>query len=591
MGLFQQAVKTYDFLESIHKVGIYTAEEREPLAPIGHTVAGADIEITVDKNGGFIGAKKLGEKNNGKKIIIPVTMSSLGRSGTKSPPHPLCDKLSYMVSRNENKYSNYIELLKQWADSEKYTDERVQAVLKYIENGTIEKDLVDTGIIKADKIGKDDSFICWSVLGIEESGSVYVGSLLKKYEQFFLETNDHADSDICFVTGEKEAKVSKHPGVKGMLRIISFKDDGNFVHTGRFCNNDQALAVSLVASQKAHNVIKWLIANGSVGAERSFVCWNPNGKKVSQPALPFLNGSKEKYIWENYKSELKNLLEKRKTELGETEDVLIAAFDSATPGRMAVTYYNELKASDYLERLEYWDETCCWYDNRWGTKSPDLYNIIKYAFGYQRGNDDNSKVEVDADIVGQHMQRLINCRVDKDRIPPDIKNNLVNKAERLQLYNKKNKDSLLFTACAVIRKYKIDYEKEEYQMALETEKKDRSYQYGRLLAVLEKIEKDTYDSEKDRTTNALRMQSVFVKRPAYAARIITEQLKNAYYPKLSPAARTYYGKLIGQIMEIISEFGDEEFNKPLTETYLLGYYLQQNALYKKNNNDEEREEN
>ena len=126
-------------------------------------------------------------------------------------------------------------------------------------------------------------------------------------------------------------------------------------------------------------------------------------------------------------------------------------------------------------------------------------------------------------------------------------------------------------------------------MALETEKKDRSYQYGRLLAVLEKIEKDTYDNENNRTTNAMRMQSVFVKRPAYAAKAIIEQLKNAYYPKLSFPARTYYDKLIGQIMEVISECNESEFNKPLAETYLLGYYLQQNSLYSKKDNKESEE--
>ena len=38
-------------------------------------------------------------------------------------------------------------------------------------------------------------------------------------------------------------------------------------------------------------------------------------------------------------------------------------------------------------------------------------------------------------------------------------------------------------------------------------------------------------------------------------------------------------------MEVISTFPDEEWNKPLGDTYLMGYYLQRNALYTKNNND------
>ena len=589
MGLFQQAVKTYDVLRKTKD-----RNDVEPLAPIGHIIAQAKIEISVDKDGNFRTANPYEEK-----IVIPVTEASSGRTSAPAP-HPFYESISYLSGKDEKKFSLYTEQLQKWAESE-YTDEQINAVLKYVQKKSIVNDLNEAGLLKSDEKGNiknEKDLIYWNVVGLENNTN---RSLQEKYEQYYLHQKADRDTTVCYITGEKTPAAQQHlKGVvsfNGNAKIISANDTSNFTYRGRFANSEQAVSVGYIASQKAHNALKWLAANeGVTFGKRTFICWNPNGKII--PVSPFRrfrpqkeNSQEEKYEREYYKKELIALLEKCKKDLGDNEDVVIVSFEAATNGRLSVTYYNELKASDYLERLEYWDETCCWYDNRWGTKSPDLYNIIKYAFGYQRGSDENSKVEVDADIVGQHMQRLINCRVDKGRIPSDIKNNLVNKAERLLLYNKKNKDSLLFTACAVIRKYKIDYEKEEYQMALETEKKDRSYQYGRLLAVLEKIEQDTYDSEKDRTTNALRMQSVFVKRPAYAARIITEQLKNAYYPKLSPAARTYYDKLIGQIMEIISEFGDEEFNKPLTETYLLGYYLQQNALYKKNNKDEEREEN
>lgn len=51
-----------------------------------------------------------------------------------------------------------------------------------------------------------------------------------------------------------------------------------------------------------------------------------------------------------------------------------------------------------------------------------------------------------------------------------------------------------------------------------------------------------------------------------------------------------YEKLIGEIMAVISEFPDNEYNKPLSETYLLGYYLQKNSLYAKKENDTENTE-
>ena len=583
MGLLQQAVKTYDFLESQGKVGKYEAE-REPLAPIGHIIASAKIEITLDENGKFVTAQSVDEK-----IIIPVTEESSGRTSAPAP-HPLCDNLSYLSGSDEKKFTLYVEQLQKWVDSE-YGDPMLKTVLNYVKGKTITNDLIVSGVAKCDengsiKGGKD--IICWRI----GNNRLCEGEILKKYTNYYLNEKPD-DLVICYITGDKTVSASQHlKGVvsyNGNAKLISANDSANFTYRGRFTQSEQAVSIGYDVSQKAHNTLKWLSSNeGFSKSSRRFICWCPNGKEV--PKLQdSLHRGKKIHIWVDYRNELQRLLESYKTNLTDTDDVVIAAFDAATNGRLSVSYYNELKGSDFLDRLKYWDETCCWYDNRWGISSPNLYSIVQYTFGYQRGSEEISKIEVDDDIIGQNMQRLIKCRADKGKIPRDIVKNIVNKAERLHLYNKKNRSELLFTACALIRKYFIDYKKEECEMALETEKKDRSYQYGRLLAVLEKIEKDTYDNENNRTTNAMRMQSVFVKRPAYAAKVIIEQLKNAYYPKLSFSARTYYDKLIGQIMEVISECDESEFNKPLAETYLLGYYLQQNSLYSKKDNKESEE--
>lgn len=127
-------------------------------------------------------------------------------------------------------------------------------------------------------------------------------------------------------------------------------------------------------------------------------------------------------------------------------------------------------------------------------------------------------------------------------------------------------------------------------MALEPTKKDRSYQYGRLLAIMEKAEDDVLKKiGENRETNAIKMQPVFVQRPAFATKNILEQLKKSYYPKLSEGSRIYYEKLIGEIMEVISECPESDFNKSLSETYLLGYYLQKNELYNKHDKNKENE--
>ena len=93
----------------------------------------------------------------------------------------------------------------------------------------------------------------------------------------------------------------------------------------------------------------------------------------------------------------------------------------------------------------------------------------------------------------QQVQRLLSCRVDKGKMPADIARAAAETASNLQIIPDAGiREMVLFTACAVLRKYHYDRYQEEWKMALEADKKDISYQYGRLLAVFEKIERDTY---------------------------------------------------------------------------------------------------
>ena len=287
-----------------------------------------------------------------------------------------------------------------------------------------------------------------------------------------------------------------------------------------------------------------------------------------------------------YKDELRDVLNSRKADLKLSDGVVLAAFDAATTGRLALTYYNELQAHDFLERLHDWDASCCWPHWKFGIQSPTLRSIIDCAFGIQR----DKWMETDDRVLRQQMQRLIACRVDRALIGADIVKALSDRASRPMAYDHNIWENILFTACAVIRKYRTDRFKEEWNMALEPEKKDRSYQFGRLLAVMEKAERDTYDSSEGREPNAIRLQSIFCQRPMSTADNLEKQLERAYFPRLKPGSRIWYKNLMGQIMGIISEFPQEEWNKPLDNTYLMGYYLQRSALYTKKT-DNEMEEN
>ncbi len=592
MGLLQKAIETYDAMEGL--AGIYETG-KEPLAPIGHIVTKAQIEITIDAQGRFVEAKAA-EKD--MKIIIPVTEESAGR--TSSPAaHALCEQLGYLLGLDQEKLALYTQQLERWVQSDA-AHPKAAAVLRYVSSGSMYADLNAAGLLTLQdgKLKNEKDLVCWRVVGLgADSGPVWTDvSLMRAYSTYYLRQKQR-EAQLCMLTGEQTAITWQHlKGVfslNGNAKIISANDSSNYTYRGRFEKPEEAASVGYIASQKAHNALKWLISTqGTIHGERAFVCWNPQGKPLPKVTSPLVFPSEDTPAipeYRSYQEALRKRLEGYQHELKAEEQVVIASFDAATAGRLAVTYYNELLGSDFLERLVAWDESCCWIDSKYGIYSPLLYHIITFAFGTQRGED--GKVEADNKLVALHMQRLLACRIDGAAFPLDIMKALVTKAGSLQTYSKANSRRLLFTACAAIRKYHIDHDREVLTMALEPERKDRSYQWGRLLAVMEKLERDTYDASESRETNAIRMQSVFVQRPGYAAKIIMDQLKSAYYPRLSVGARIYYDRLIGEIMEQLSQFSPDEYNKPLTEMYLPGYYLQKNAFYtKKEETEDENDE-
>ena len=587
MGLLQKAVETYES----HRA--YASENREGqamMAPVGHIITRAELEITLDQDGVFVNACAVDKTE--PKIIIPATEKSAGR--TSAPcAHPLCDQIGYLAPLNDKKFKLYVEQLSQWESSE-FSHPKLRPILAYVESGTILSDLERCGLVKCDDKGDPENekmMVRWRILGEDQEACWLDHSLFDAFTHYYLATQDGPEG-LCMVTGDVGTAAAQHPkgvvSLNGNAKLISANDSSGFTYRGRFTEESQALTVSYEASQKAHNALRWLVDNQSVRAifgGRTFLCWNPQGKKVIQPHLPFMPPPKPIFKPSDYRDELQQALNGQKAELNLTDGVVLAAFDAATTGRLSVTYYNELMGHDFLQRLHDWDVSCCWPHRNFGIQTPTLWQIVNCAFGTRRGD----RLETDERVMRQQMQRLIACRVDRAMLGGDIVKALADRASYPQAYDHYMWEDILFTACAVIRKYRMDRFKEEWNMALEPERMDRSYQFGRLLAVMEKVERDTYGSGESREPNAIRLQSVFCQRPMATAANLEKQLERAYFPRLRPASRIWYKNLMGQIMDVISNFPGEE-NKPLDSTYLMGYYLQRSALYTKNSDNKTEEE-
>lgn len=576
MSLMMRCIETYDAME--HLAGKCVNEEKkEALAPVGHKLADATIEITVDDEGNFVRAQ-----NVEKKAVIPCSEESAGRTGTKKSAHPLCDYLGYVSSfYNEKKHKVYIDELRKWVES-KYSSKIIQAIYQYVTQNSIYEDLLRNGV----KIKSEKDFVIWRVVGFgDESGSVCENETLHKLYQAYYLSNKNDNLDFCMATGNLAITTTKHINVSkfGKAKLISSNDAYGFTYKGRFLDGREACSIGYEASQKAHNALNWVLANEGIHlGNRICVAWNPQGKIIPKIQLPIAVQCKQaKPEASTYKNELRKKVFAYSKSFLKGEQVVIAMFDAANPGRLAVTYYNEMPGISLVKKLEKWDETTLFKSIDRGAFVPSLYKYVAFSYGIYRtkNSNDAGMFEMDEKIQNKQMQRLIACRIDNKMFPIDILKRLVINSSNLGAYDRNTRNQILHTTCSAIRKYYIDKLQEDISMALEKEKKNRSYQYGRLLAVLEKIEQDTYDKKETmRETNAIRLQQRFVQKPLETSEQIVRKLKQAYYRKLKKSAIADYEKLIEEILCVISECEELELEKSLDEMYLIGYYLQKQDL-------------
>ena len=269
-----------------------------------------------------------------------------------------------------------------------------------------------------------------------------------------------------------------------------------------------------------------------------------------------------------------------------SKKIVTTILGNATPGRISTKFYSELSYNSFLGNIVKWDQECCWFDSySKSVKSPSIRDIAKYSTGI--GEDFRTEKNASYHLA---YEKLIERKVSGGSIPINIKSNLVNRCANLKVYMNKIgvANDLLFVTCAVIRKYY--FKEKEYSMDLNKDLLDRSYQYGRLLAILEKIEVDALsNTDSKRIPNAIQLQSMFVRRPGTTTKILLEKIITGYYSRLmssKPGLLVYYEQLIGVIMEILSKMPIEDYNRPLGETYVLGYYLQKNEFYTKKSNEE-----
>lgn len=622
--------KLYETYENCsHEVGEFRGNEIV-LLPLFHTTQQAQIEITIDLDGNFcFNCSKVIQDKKDATTIIPCTEKSAGRTNTPVP-HLLFDKLQYIAGDYKSYggskdacYEDYITQLSEWCNSQ-YSHPYVCAVLTYLKKGTVIADLIKDGILFSENgklleswngtkentppifsVLKDqsDAFIRFAVA--TSDGSWLSGGKLWRNKEvwescFKYLSEEKTDVDFCYVQGKQLSVSTMSPkkirNAGDSAKLISSNDNNGYTYRGRFKTANEAFCIGKETTDKAHIALKWLITKqGFINGDQVILAFGTNGQNVPKPtgdsvetALDIEPNIPITDIKSEFAQEFKNALLKRKNRLKGDEEAVIIGLDSATPGRLSVFYYREMKEHELLSRIESWHKSCCWkheylfvddgVDEKGKPKktrvdfegAPALKEIVYATYG--SGVSDKLKKSC--------MERLLPCVIDNALIPIDIMKNLARNVARNRHKDHWEFQKHLGISCAIIRKYfndlnRIKNKEEVWIMSLNVQEDDRSYLFGRALAYAQNLEKWALGQGDDgRTTNAQRLQEAFSRQPAKTWKVIYEKL----IPYLNRLGRISDNRR-DEMLDVISRIKLEDFNnKPLTEVYLLGYACQMRAF-------------
>lgn len=632
---------------------IQAKDDHKELWPIAHIKKNAHIEIVLDKDGNYLRANQL--SGDDALTLIPVTEKSGART-VNIEPHPLSEELSYCaldlpdVKKKEERNNAYISLLKKWCESE-HSHVKADAVLKFVNQGVTWKILNETfsfPIIfksksgQSTKIEPEKCFVRWRVEipGVEDSTTWNDESLIFSWQSF--EEVINSKYGFCYVTGQKEVRVANfHPkfvrNAADGARIITRNDWEGYTFLGRFTDEkddvtrknipSQVCEVSFEVTQKAHNALRWLINRQATrNGDQAIVTWAISGKPVPEPmGDPFdfdeddlsvvddevlatlTSTDSEKDLSSDLGQTVALKINKKRKgyyqSLGDTEQLSIMAIDSATPGRMAVTYYQEQLSKDYFSHLDDWYEHFSWYQRynkeikvegkkpksqlTWPIVPPSPFSIAQAAYGDVLKSQNTLKKQL--------YSRLLPCIAEGKPFPRDIVDLCVSRASNPHSGEHWEWERNVGVACALYRGYfsrhTEDNKRRKFDMALDENNHNRDYLYGRLLAVAERLEQIALQvAGENRATTAERFMQQFSERPFSTWRNIELALA-PYKRRLQNNRAGFLANREKEITEITNLFDSQGYcdDSKLTGEFLLGYHAQKMS-YRQAKNAEDKSE-
>lgn len=502
----------------------------------------------------------------------------------------------------------------------------------YLKNASDYPDSILALLVKnGGEFDQGSAFVAWEVINADiAQGDITTwkdDSLFTAWQNYYASFD--SKEGFCHVTGEHKALASKHPNrvlkSASNAKLISANDMSGFTFLGRFTDDDKSIAkqgyqavnISAEVTEKAHAALAWLLTSqGHEESGQAMVAWAIDGSKIPQPYKPIVPQAVIEDAWGDFDSEefadiddsheieeqssklhhhkdigsqfahnLKKTMQGYRQKLTDNDQISVISLDSATPGRMAVTYYYEAMPDDYLTAIADWYDNFAWYSfyfdketnqKRMTIQAPTPYQIAVSAYG-SRVSD-----AVKKQVVSQVLPVIVEGHYRQ--IPKTLMDLCVKHAcNPLGLENWEWEQNLS-VACSLYRGYynrlKND-KKRSYTVALQENYTSRDYLYGRLLAIAEDIESlALYVAGENRVTTAQRYMQQFANRPFSTWRNIELSL-DPYMKRLKNNRPDYLFNKQNLLNDVMSKFDINDFNNntPLSGEFLLGYHCQKMAFY------------
>lgn len=609
MGWMTRLWETY---EIVSRQGAFD-EADHPLAEAGFVEKRGNILVTLNADATFREAERL-ERDQNDRVIMPTCPEAESRVGNPAP-YPLLDQLLFVAGdgysgKDAAFFEAYLTELTQWASQED-APEALKILQRYIAKGSLIHDMRAAGF-QIDPNKDRKQLICFRIVMKDGDSERLWERRDIKQSWSRRSVARRGDARLCFVEGRIMPILDSHPKLVGNGKLISSQDTGTiFQYKGRFTEPNEAVMVSYDASIKAHNTLLWLLKRQGFNRYGiQAVAWTAGGGALRLPIEDEGMEDDEEDIalvpqtFQEYGVKVRSMLMGHMENLGgykqETLDrVNLLALEAATPGRVSVVYHQELPGNEYVQRLGRWYSTCCWEFKRFvgrgdarklwhGVSSPTPYEIAMVVYGKRqadtaRGDLRNEKSATKA--VRELKLRLLHCMVDEAGLPRDIVLSAFHRVTApMGFTNDKGEwqqydwNLALSTFCALLHKWQMDHNERVIEMSLEQNigNHERSFLFGRLLAVVDIAERRALGKDNYRETNAFRYMQLFQQKPLTTWGKL-HSLIVPYFAKLREDSQGYVRK----IAEITALFepGDFERADALNECYLQGFYCQREAFY------------